>query len=98
MLGADPVQKVTLASSDLNKSLDYWIGLLGLEVFSDDKNGPSALLGYAEKQAKLELKNLGENRICSSLFFCLEHVEFLPIFTVRVLGDGEFFFTCFLLV
>jgi len=55
----DPVQKVTLASSDLNKSLDYWIGLLGLEVFSDDKNGPSALLGYAEKQAKLELKNLG---------------------------------------
>ena len=25
-------------------------------------------------------------------FFCLEHVEFLPIFTVRVLGDGEFFF------
>lgn len=69
LLGADPVQKVTLASSDLNKSLDYWIGLLGLEVFSDDKNGPSALLGYAEKQAKLELKNLGENRICSSLFF-----------------------------
>nr|CAG4650309.1 EOG090X09EK [Sida crystallina] len=55
----DPVQKVTLASSNLSKSLEYWIGLLGLESFTDDKSGTTATLGFHERQAKLELKDIG---------------------------------------
>nr|CAG4649498.1 EOG090X09EK [Scapholeberis mucronata] len=55
---SDPVQKVTLTSSNKDLSLKYWSGLLGLELFADDNS--QLLLGYSEKQAKLELKIIGE--------------------------------------
>jgi len=49
----DPVVKVTLASSDITKSHDYWVGLLGMKCYekSDDK----LVVGYSDEQAKLEL-------------------------------------------
>nr|CAB3249385.1 glyoxalase domain-containing protein 4-like [Phallusia mammillata] len=49
----DPVQTVSVASSDLAKSMEYWTNIAGMKVF---KQGcKSATLGYCEKQASLTL-------------------------------------------
>lgn len=53
----DPVEKVTLSSSNLEKSISYWRDILNLKVF--DQKEKSVLLGFGEDQAKLELKNIG---------------------------------------
>lgn len=53
----DPVQKVTLASSNLQRSLDFWTNLCGMTLFSKEVN--TAVLGYAEDQCKLELRDIG---------------------------------------
>ncbi|XP_022344763.2 glyoxalase domain-containing protein 4-like [Crassostrea virginica] len=53
----DPVKKVTLASSDLKKSVDYWSNLCGMKIFSQDNK--SAVLGYDDNQCKLELVDIG---------------------------------------
>ncbi|KAK4029144.1 glyoxalase domain-containing protein 4 [Daphnia magna] len=55
---ADPVQKVTLASSDKDHSLKYWSELLGLKVYN--QNEKQTLLGYADDQAKLALQFIGQ--------------------------------------
>lgn len=52
----DPVQKVTIASSNLTKSLNYWNELLGLKLLEQTES--TALLSYGENQAKLELKDI----------------------------------------
>ncbi|GFS94047.1 glyoxalase domain-containing protein 4 [Nephila pilipes] len=54
----DPVQKVTLACSNLQKSIDYWNGLLGMKIY--EKKDKSVLLGYSDTQCKLELKGIDE--------------------------------------
>ena len=54
----DPVQKVTLASSDKEQSIKYWSELLGLKVYSQTDS--QAVLGFSESQAKLELKFIGK--------------------------------------
>lgn len=54
----DPVEKVTLSSSNLSQSLAFWNGILGLKIFSEQKG--SALLGFSESQTKLELKDIGK--------------------------------------
>nr|CAI5826122.1 unnamed protein product [Callosobruchus analis] len=54
----DPVQKVTLLSSNLAKSIEYWNGILGLQIFEQTDN--SVLLGFKENEAKLELYCTGE--------------------------------------
>lgn len=54
----DPVEKVTLASSNLQKSIDYWHGILGLKLFNQTKE--SAVFGFSETQAKLEVKDIGK--------------------------------------
>ncbi|XP_046965126.1 glyoxalase domain-containing protein 4 [Vanessa cardui] len=53
----DPVVKVSLASSNLAKSIDYWNGLLTLKIF--EKSNKSVLLGFSEDQAKLEFVDIG---------------------------------------
>ncbi|KAJ9590658.1 hypothetical protein L9F63_016329 [Diploptera punctata] len=53
----DPVEKVILASSNLQTSIDYWNGILGLKIF--DKSEKKVLLGFAEDQTKLELQDIG---------------------------------------
>jgi catechol 2,3-dioxygenase-like lactoylglutathione lyase family enzyme len=55
----DPVQRVILASSNLQKSVDYWHGLLGLKLYS--REGNSAIVAFDDSQAKLELKDIGKN-------------------------------------
>ncbi|XP_046463775.1 glyoxalase domain-containing protein 4-like [Daphnia pulex] len=54
----DPVQKVTLAISEKDQSLTYWSELLKLKLYEQSEK--QALLGYADDQAKLELKFIGE--------------------------------------
>ncbi|KAG8201819.1 hypothetical protein JTE90_027299 [Oedothorax gibbosus] len=54
---SDPVQKVTLSCSDLKKSIDYWNGLLGLQIY--EKKESLAVLGYSDDQCKLELQCQG---------------------------------------
>jgi hypothetical protein len=55
----DPVEKVTLSSSNLARTLAYWHEILGLKIFSQDKD--KAVLGFSESQAKLEFKDIGKS-------------------------------------
>ncbi|XP_073902652.1 glyoxalase domain-containing protein 4 isoform X2 [Castor canadensis] len=55
---SDPVFKVTLAVSDLQKSLNYWSNLLGMKIYEHDEKKQRALLGYADNQCKLELQGI----------------------------------------
>ncbi|XP_055112604.1 LOW QUALITY PROTEIN: glyoxalase domain-containing protein 4 [Symphalangus syndactylus] len=55
---SDPVLKVTLAVSDLQKSLNYWCNLLGMKIYEKDEEKQRALLGYADNQCKLELQGI----------------------------------------
>lgn len=53
----DPVEKVTLSSSNLQKTITYWKDILQLKVFNQaDK---SVLLGYGDDQVKLEFQDIG---------------------------------------
>jgi len=54
----DPVEKVTLSSSNLANTLEYWNGILGLKIFSQEKD--KAVLGFSESQAKLEFLDIGK--------------------------------------
>lgn len=57
MVFLDPVEKVTLASSNLQKSVNYWNKVLGLKIVNQcDK---SVVVGFDENQAKLELTDIG---------------------------------------
>lgn len=53
----DPVEKVSLSSSNLTRTLAYWNGILGLKVFSQDKD--KAVVGFGESQVKLEFNDIG---------------------------------------
>ena len=55
---SDPVLKVTLAVSDLQKSLNYWSNLLGMKIYEKDEKKQRVLLGYADNQCKLELQGI----------------------------------------
>ncbi|XP_067421904.1 glyoxalase domain-containing protein 4 isoform X2 [Emydura macquarii macquarii] len=55
----DPVLKVTLAVSNLQKSVGYWSDLLGMKIYETDEEKQRALLGYADNQCKLELQGIG---------------------------------------
>ncbi|CAM5104492.1 glyoxalase domain-containing protein 4 isoform X1 [Chelonia mydas] len=55
----DPVLKVTLAVSNLQKSVSYWSGLLGMKIYETNEEKQRALLGYADNQCKLELQGIG---------------------------------------
>ena len=57
-LDRDPVEKVTLACSNLAKSLEYWNGILGLNIF--DTTNKSAVIGFNDNEAKLELQEITE--------------------------------------
>ena len=55
---SDPVDKVSLGISDLNKSIKYWHDLLGMKIY--EQHSDTALLGYADDQCKLELVSVAE--------------------------------------
>lgn len=54
----DPVQSVIFGSSNLQKSIDYWHGTLGLQLHSKDDK--SAVISFGEKQAKLVFQEIGK--------------------------------------
>lgn len=54
---SDPVEKVTLSSSNLERTIAYWKDILGLKIF--DRKDKSVLMGYSEDQAKLEFEDIG---------------------------------------
>ncbi|XP_059829544.1 glyoxalase domain-containing protein 4 isoform X1 [Hypanus sabinus] len=56
---SDPVQKVTLAVSDLQRAVKYWCDLLGMKLYERDDAKKQVLLGYADDQCKLELQDIG---------------------------------------
>nr|CAH8838438.1 unnamed protein product [Trichobilharzia regenti] len=49
----DPVRMVALASSNLQRSIDYWAGKLGMTVVSS--NGEEAVFSYSPNQCHLKL-------------------------------------------
>ncbi|XP_067651347.1 glyoxalase domain-containing protein 4-like [Haliotis asinina] len=53
----DPVSKVSLASSNLQKSVDFWSNFAGMKVYSQTET--TAVLGFGDKQCKLELVDIG---------------------------------------
>lgn len=53
----DPVKTVTLASSNLQRSLDFWTKLCGMMLFS--KEDKKCVVGYSKNQCKLELQDIG---------------------------------------
>ncbi|XP_010863622.1 glyoxalase domain-containing protein 4 [Esox lucius] len=55
----DPVQKVSLAVSDLQKSTYYWSTLLGMKVMERNEGGKTVLMGFSDTQCKLELHDIG---------------------------------------
>lgn len=52
------MEKVTLSSSNLQRSIDYWKGILKLKIYK--KNEKSVTLGFDEDQAKLEFEDIGK--------------------------------------
>ncbi|XP_014240410.1 glyoxalase domain-containing protein 4 [Cimex lectularius] len=48
----DPIQQVTLASSDVLRTTNYWNGLLGLKIYQEDPE--KVILGYSDKDVKLK--------------------------------------------
>lgn len=54
----DPVQKVTVASSNLANSIKFWNDVLGLSIF--EQTSESVIVGFDKDQAKLELRDIGQ--------------------------------------
>lgn len=54
----DPVEKVSLGVSDLQKSITYWKEILGMKLYQ--QSSEKALLGYGDEQCKLELVHLAK--------------------------------------
>lgn len=52
----DPVDKISLGVSDLEKSMKYWHELLGMKLYKQQSD--RVLLGYGDDQCKLELLSL----------------------------------------
>jgi len=46
-----------LSSTNLTKSMKFWNGLLGLNIYN--QNESSIELGFGEDQAKLKLRDIG---------------------------------------
>ncbi|XP_035210571.1 glyoxalase domain-containing protein 4-like isoform X3 [Stegodyphus dumicola] len=55
---SDPVKKVTLACSNLQKSTEFWCDILNMKKYGEEDN--SVILGYSEEQCKLELREIGK--------------------------------------
>lgn len=46
----DPVQKVSLAVSDLQRSTHYWTTLMGMKVVDKNEEKKTVLVGYTDTQ------------------------------------------------
>lgn len=57
----DPVINVMLSSTNLEKSVKFWNGILGLKIFS--QTTAVIELGFGDNQAKLKLRDIGNFEI-----------------------------------
>ncbi|KAG7478862.1 hypothetical protein JOB18_010630 [Solea senegalensis] len=55
----DPVLKVCLGVSDLQRSTRYWTTLLGMKVMKTNEEKKTVLMAFADTQCKLELQDIG---------------------------------------
>ncbi|CAB1432812.1 unnamed protein product [Pleuronectes platessa] len=55
---SDPVLKVCLGVSDLQRSTHYWTTLLGMKVIDKSEEKKTVLMGFADTQCKLELRDI----------------------------------------
>ncbi|XP_034936981.1 glyoxalase domain-containing protein 4 [Chelonus insularis] len=73
----DPVEKVTLSSSNLQRSLAYWKDILSMKMYG--KSEKSILLGYGDNQAKLEFYDIGtevdHGKAYGRIAFSIPHAE-----------------------
>lgn len=70
----DPIEKVTLFSSNLQKTIAYWKNILELKIFNQTEK--SVLLGYDEDQAKIEFIDIGNlciNNIMILLYILIDN-------------------------
>lgn len=76
----DPVQKVCLGVSDLQKSTHYWMTLLGMNVMEKNEEKKTVLLGFSETQVS-RMWNL----LCN-LLTCKEYIfwSYNPLFPVSL--------------
>ncbi|XP_029026245.1 glyoxalase domain-containing protein 4 [Betta splendens] len=56
---SDPVQKVSLGVSDLQRATHYWNALLGMKVMDKNEEKKSVIMGFGDTQCKLELCEIG---------------------------------------
>lgn len=54
--GKDPVQKVSLAVSDLRRSVHYWSSLLGMKVIEKNEDKRTVVMGFLDNQVWLKKK------------------------------------------
>ncbi|XP_065055161.1 glyoxalase domain-containing protein 4-like [Rhopilema esculentum] len=54
--GSDPVKMISLGVSNLQKSIDYWNGILGMNIIN--KSDKNAVLNFSDQQCSLELIQL----------------------------------------
>lgn len=54
----DPVQKLSLAGTDLQKSIHCCSSLLGMKVKERNEEKKTVLMGFTDTQCKLELHNI----------------------------------------
>lgn len=75
--GADSVQKVILASSNLEKTVAYWNGLLKLNILQQD--GKSATFGFSNSQTKVEFQKtdspIEHAKAYGRIAFSIPHAE-----------------------
>ncbi|XP_072248322.1 glyoxalase domain-containing protein 4 isoform X2 [Leuresthes tenuis] len=64
----DPVQKVCLGVSNLQKSTHYWATLLGMTVMDKNEEKKTVLLGFADSQCKVELQDIGGTVVHGTAF------------------------------
>lgn len=56
--GKDPIQKVSLAVSDLQRSVHYWSSLLGMKVIEKNEAKKTVLMGFSDNQVWLKKDRL----------------------------------------
>ncbi|KAK9504002.1 hypothetical protein O3M35_010449 [Rhynocoris fuscipes] len=85
---SDPVQKVSLACSNLDKTINYWHCELGMNVYQKDEQ--SVILAYAnEGQAKLQFiqtpEKIDRAEAYGRIAFAIPNIELEPLET-RIKG------------
>ena len=78
-LSPDPVQKVCLGVSDLQRSIHYWTKLLGMTMMDKNEEKKTALLGFADSQV----------RQIFELFFRIKKLTQVTLLGFKLCGDDD---------